>query len=464
MGISTGLDIALRALLAQQAGVDTASHNIANVATPGYSRQRVRLQAIPGSYFPQPASVPGMGVEVISVERVRDLFIDFQIRAGNHAAGRYAARAQSLQRAELALGEPGDSGLRATMSQYWNAWRDLANAPDSTATRTVVIQAGETLAFTARRIRGSLVELRDEADQRILSAVAEINALTTEIASLNGQIVPLAGAGNDAGDLHDQRDLALDRLSTLIDIDYRANPNDAVNVTIGGRSLVRASTAFAIYGDPNVANNNYVDLKFVADDGAVTVTDGAIQGLFDQRDTELTARIADLDTLVGQIITDVNTAHAAGRGLDGSTGNNFFSGVDASDIAVNAAIVADSNLIAAATNWDPVSGTPPGDGSNASIISDLQYAQNLLGATATYDGFYEGFVSAIGATTREAERLTNTQSLMLMQLEQVRQSAAGVNLDEEMVQLMRFQRAYEAAARVVSVVDEMLDTLINRMI
>ena len=226
---------------------------------------------------------------------------------------------------------------------------------------------------------------------------------------------------------------------------------------------MRADAAFAIYGDPNIANNNYVDLKFVADDGAVTVTDGAVRGLLDQRDTELTARIVDLDTLIGQVITDVNTAHAAGRDLDGSTGNNFFSGVDASDIAVNAAVVADTNLIAAATNWDPIDGTPPGDGSNASIISDLQYAQNLVGATATYDEFYEGFVSGLGAATREAERLAGTQELMLMQLERVRQSAAGVNLDEEMVQLMRFQRAYQAAARVVSVIDEMLDQLINRM-
>ena len=227
------------------------------------------------------------------------------------------------------------------------------------------------------------------------------------------------------------------------------------------RSLVRSATSFAIYGDPNITNNNYVDLKFVADDGAVTVTDGELRGLLDQRDTDLPARIADLNALVAQIITDVNTAHAAGYGLDDVTGRNFFSGTNASDVVVNSVVLGDLNAVAAAKNGPP---TLAGDGSNASAISDLQYARNLLAATATYDEFYEGFVSSLGAATREAERLESAQTLVSARLEQVRLSASGVSLDEEMVDLMRFQRAYEAAARIVSVVDEMLDALINRMI
>ena len=464
MTVSVSLNTALSALLAQQAAVDATSHNIANVATPGYSLRRIRMQATLGSFAAGGLPVPGTGVEVVGAERVRDLFIDFQIRVGNHAAGRYAARASSLQRVEIALGEPGDGGLRAAMSQFWNSWRDLANAPDSFATRTVVVQVGQTLALTAQRIRASLAALRDEADARLKTDIAEISSLTAQIAGLNAQVVRLASPGSDAGDLNDRRDLALDRLSTLVDVRYMQRDDGSVDVTIGGRSLVRGNSALAIYGDPNVANNNYVDLKFVADDAAVTVGDGEVRGLLDQRDTDLPARLADLDALVGQVISDVNTAHAAGYGLDGVTGRSFFSGADASDIAVAAAVVADLNTVAAATNWDAVTGTPPGDGSNASAISDLQYARNLLTGTATYDQFYEGFVASLGAATRDTERLTETQELVLRQLEQVRQSASGVSLDEEMVQLMRYQRAYEAAARLVSVVDEMLDTLINRMI
>ena len=463
MSLSVSLDTALSALLAQQAAVDTVSHNIANAATPGYSRQRVRIQAVPGGLIPGGSPLPGLGVEVISVERVRDLFVDFQIRSGSHAAGRYAARVGSLQRAEIALGEPGDAGLRAAMSAFWNSWRGLANAPDSSAARATVVEASQTFALTALRIRGSLVELRDEANARLRVDITEINSLTSQIAGLNEQIVSLNSMGNDASDLADRRDLALDRLATLVDTRYLQRDDGGLDVTIGGRLLVRRGDASAIYGDPNIANNNYVDLKFVVDDAAVTIVDGELRALLDQRDSDLPARLSDLDALVAQIIGDVNAAHAAGYGLDGVTGRNFFTGTDASNIAVDAVVASDLNAVAAATTWDAVTGTPPGDGSNASVISDLQYAQSLLAGTVTYDQFYEGFVSSLGAATREAGRLAQAQGLVLQQLEQVRLSASGVTLDEEMVQLMRYQRAYEAAARLVSVADAMLDTLINRM-
>ena len=464
MSVSVSLDSALSALLAQQAGVDTTSHNIANVATAGYSRQRLRLQAIPGSFALDPMPRPGMGVEIVDIERVRDIFVGFQIRTANQSAGRYAARATSLQRVEIALGEPGESGLRAAMSAFWNSWRDLSNTPDSGAARSSVVQSAETMALTTRRIHGSLLALRDEADLRLRADITEINQLSAEIASLNGQISSLAIVGHDAGDLRDRRDLALDRLTTLLDVHYTPRENGTIDVQAAGRSLVRANRSFAIYGDPNIANNNYVDIKFVADDAPLTIGNGELRGLIDQRDTELPALIAELNALVSQIITDVNAAHAGGYGLDGVTGRAFFAGTDASDIAVDAVILGDLDTLAAATNFDVIDGTPPGDGSNAAAISDLQYALTLSGATVTFDEFYGAFIGSIGAAVRESERLADSQSLLLQQLEAVRQSASGVNLDEEMVQLMRYQRAYEAAARVISVVDEMLDTLINRTI
>ena len=473
MSISVSLDSALSALLAHQAGVDTTSHNIANVATTGYSRQRVRLQGIPGSYTLDPMPRAGMGVDIVDVERVRDIFVGFQIRIANQAAGRFAARAASLQRVEIALGEPSESGLRTAMSAFWNSWRDLSNAPDSGAARITVVQSAETMALTAQRIHGSLLTLRDEADLRLRADITEIHQLSAEIAALNEQISTLAISGHDAGDLRDRRDLALDRLSTLLDVHYTLREDGTIDVDAAGRSLVRSNSAFAVYGDPNIANNNYVDIKFVVDDAPLTIGDGELRGLIDQRNTELPALIEDLNTLVSQIIADVNAAHAGGYGLDGVTGRAFFAGTDASDIAVDAIILGDLDTLAAATNFDVIDGTPPGDGSNAAAISDLQYALALSGATVTYDEFYGAYVGSIGAAVQQSERvadaqglllLADAQGLLLQQLEAVRQSESGVNLDEEMVQLMRYQRAYEAAARVISVVDEMLDTLINRTI
>jgi flagellar hook-associated protein 1 FlgK len=458
MSISVGLDIAVRALLAQQMGVDTVSHNIANVNTDGFSRQRLTLEAVPGQLL-NGSNGPGHGVTPVGVDRVRDLFVDQQLRNGSQTSGRLGARSALLRRAEQTLQEPSDFGLRSALSRYWNAWRDVASQPESSAARSVLVQGRETMAVTARRIHDSLVALRTDANTQILSDIDSINTLSQQILGLNKQIATVSLGGGSAADLRDQRDLALDELSTYLDISYLEQSDGRVDVFIGGHSLVSASQAHLMYGDTNVANSNYVDVRFVADNQLVNIGNGELRGLLDGRDTDLTARIADLNTLVAQVITDVNTAHAAGYGLDSVTGRDFFTGTDASDIAVNPVLLADPNAVAASTALAGV----PGDGSNAQAIADLQYAKPLGGATTSYDQFYANFVSTLGATARETEALLESQALVNSHVEQVRQGASGVNLDEEMVQLMRYQRAYEGATRLISVIDEMLDRLINGM-
>jgi flagellar hook-associated protein 1 FlgK len=187
--------------------------------------------------------------------------------------------------------------------------------------------------------------------------------------------------------------------------------------------------------------------------------DGELRGLLDQRDGDLVTRIADVNTLLGRVITDVNAVHTVGFGLDSVTGRAFFSGTNASDIAVSAVVAANTNAIAASTTLAGV----PGNAANATLISDLQHTKPLLAGTATYDEYYQSFISNLGSTTRQYEDLERAQLVVSEHLSQMREGASGVNLDEEMVQLMGYQRAYEAASRLVSVVDQMLDTLINRM-
>ena len=440
MSISIGLDVAMRALLAQQLGVDTVAHNISNVNTPGYSRQRVQLASIPGvgAYSGSPG--PGGGVEVEGVDRVRDIFLDFQLRSGSHALGRYRAQANQLVQAEAVLAEPSEYGLRALLTQFWNAWRDLADSPELPAARSAVVEAGTTVSFALQQARGSFARLRADADVRLRSLASEVNALSSEIAGLNREILAQRTGGGSAADLSDRRDLALDKLAGLAglaDTQYLEQQDGTVDVFLGGRALVTSVYSWAIYADPNIANNNYVDLKFVADDGAVLVRDGEMRALLDERDVGMPGRIADFDQLALQVITDVNTAHAAGFGLDGpppAGGQNFFAGTDAGTIAVEAAVVADLNRIAASTNALGA----PGDGSNAAVVSDLQYAFSMSGGAATYDQFYNGVVTRLGSAVREAERLVESQGLTVEHLELLRQSASGVNVDEEMVQLMQY--------------------------
>jgi len=454
MGLSVALNTAMRALLAQQQAMDAVSHNVSNVNTPGYSRQRVMMTPV-GS-----ASGTGVGggVSFDGVQRVRDVFVDYQMRQQKQTAGEAQTRAESLHLVELALAEPSDNGLRAVMGQFFNSWRDLSNAPEDGAARSAVVQAGQTFALTAQRLSRGFNDLRGAANARLTDSVAEVNNVANQIALLNGKIASVRATGDDAGDLTDQRDLALDRLSELTNISYTEQENGTVDVILDGRSLVHGMASTTIALTPNIANDGYSDLTWEQDGATLDVASGIIGGLLKQRDVDLPSRIADLDTLISRIITDVNAAHAAGYAKDGvTTAAPFFDGTDASDIEVVAAIVANPGLLAAATNAAAV-----GDGSNALAIAALQSATNLGGGSETYESFYGGLVSRIGVAAKDAEALAQVQALTVNHLNELRQSVAGVNVDEEMVNLVQFQRGYEAAARIIRAVDEMLDTLINR--
>ncbi len=450
MAISVGLNSAMRALLAQQQAMDAVAHNVANVNTPGYSRQVVRLAAVAPGHLGV-----GNGVEVAGIERVRDLFVDFQLRTESQASGEYGARASSLAMVELALGEPGDSGLMAAMDGFFNAWRDLANAPEQSAARSAVVQAGETLAFTARRLARSFGDIRADADTRIASAADEVNTLAREVAALNQQIIAVRATGDPAADLTDRRDIALDRLSRISDIHLMQHEDGHVDVFIGGRALVQGNRANEMVAVRNAANNDFVDLEWASDGAAVKVASGELGGLIHQRDVDLPARLADLDTLMAQLMTDVNAVHAAGYGLDGvTTGTAFFTGTGLGDLAVNAALSADLALVAAAS-----APGAPGDGAHAQALAGLQGATNLTGGSETYGAFYTGITTRLGVAVRDANGIARAQHLTISYLEQLRQSVAGVNLDEEMVSMVQFQRGYQAASQVIQKINEMLDDL-----
>lgn len=456
MAISVGLNTAMRALLTQQAAMDVTSHNIANLNTIGYTRQRAHLEAV------APVGMPpvGGGVEIQSVERVRDLFMDLQMRMESGAEGSFRVQADSLALAELALGEPGEGGIRQLMSSFFNAWRDLANAPEESAARQAVIQTGSSFALTAQRVDRTFNALRDDANDRVALLVDEVNTIADEIATLNQQIMTLRGTGDAASDLTDRRDLMLDRLAQISDIHYVERDTGTVDIFIAGRALVSGNVSNDLYVDPDIANNNYFDVRWTADNSLAQFSSGEIQGLLIQRDTDLPTRIADFNTFVAQLVADVNAAHVAGFGADGvATGNVFFAGTDATDITVDAAIIATPALLAAAT----LAGAP-GDASNAHAIADLQFAQNLAGGTQSYEAFYGGLVTTLGTDARDTRAVADSQSLLMSQIDGFRQSVSGVNLDEEMVQMVQYQRAYEAASQIIRKIDEMLDQLINRTI
>ncbi len=460
MSMSISLNTAVQALLAQQMALDTTAHNISNASTPGYSRQRARLASLPGAYVNDGLPHPGYGVEVLDISRVRDIFADFQMRGQLATGAQYDTEAQALTSIENLMAEPGTAGFRAAIDQFFNSWRDLSNNPESGPARIAVIQAGQTLSLAANRLGNSLVQQRTDANNRVAASITEINGLTAQIARLNEQIVPMKLSATSTGDLEDQRDLAIDRLAQLMNITYVEVDDGSVEVSIGGHPLVARNISFALEGVPNALNANYLDLRFAGDLIPLSVTKGELRANLDIRDSYVPARITELNTLVSSIITDVNTAHAAGYGLDALTGRAFFAGTSAANIAVDAAVAANPNFVAASLT----AGGVPGDSGNALAMADLQYARVLAGGTQTYNDFYGAIVAGVGVTLREATSRAQAQSLVVEQINATREGAKGVNLDEEMVQLVQFQRAYQAASKLIQVVDSMLDTLINRTI
>ena len=343
------------------------------------------------------------------------------------------------------------------MDQFFNSWRDLANAPEQSAMRAGVLQAGQAFAQAANRVANNLSDARSDANNRIATDIGEVNSITQRLAFLNARILETRASGDPASDLSDERDVALGRLSELVDVYTVESDAGSIDVFVGGRSIVSGINAQQIDLVRDPLNSNYFNLEWHQDGDPVIVRSGAIGGLLHQRDTDITGRIADLDTLVAQIAADVNAAHAAGYALDGvTTTTPFFTGATASGLTVNAAVVANPGLIAAATAAGAI-----GDGRNALAIAGLQQALSMSGGSEDYSAYLNGIVTSVGVATRDAQWLADSEDMRISHLQSLQQSASGVNLDEEMVSMVQYQRGYEAAARMIRAVDEMLDSLLR---
>jgi flagellar hook-associated protein 1 FlgK len=453
------LHIGKSALLTQQKAIDVTGHNIANVNTPGYSRQRVNMETR------EPiASQPGMmgtGVRAKEIQRIHDRLLGIQINNENQNLGRWESQKSSLERVEMIFDESTGYGLNQAMSEFWNAWHDVANDPSGEAARTVLVGKSERMAETFRQIDENLRQLQQDMDVTIKGTVEEINLISEEIADLNQKIMEAEATQQSTNDYRDKRDLLLTELSTLIDFNSFENSEGKVTVlTAGGRPLVENVSSWRLSTETNISGLQdvvWLDSEGNSVDITGSIAGGKLKGWLETRDVYIPDYLNKLDTLAGAIIAEVNALHAGGAGLDGSTGNAFFAGTSASDIAVEVSIASDVTLIAAAANAAGV----PGDNANALAIADLQNALTLSGNTATFDEFYNALVSGVGNETHKAATYLDHQTATVSQLGNFRESIAGVSLDEEMVNLVKFQHAYDAAAKLITTVDELLGTLIS---
>ncbi len=456
-GLFAGLEIGKRSLLSSQLAMTTIGHNMANVNTPGFSRQRV---SVVSAY---PAETPwgnaGAGVDIAGIEHIRDLFLTDQYRNENGSKGNWEYLNKTLTQIEGYFNEPQDNSLGNSLDQFWEAWESLANTPESYASRLSLIESTNSLINGFSQLDKQFSDLRQNVDSDIKNSVYNLNQLGAQIADINKQIAYQELGSQKANDLRDQRDLMIDELSQYADVRVIERSNGSAAILIGAMAFVDGGDYLEI-GTNVVSGDNMTTTEIIwaNTDVPIKFSNGQIKAMLETRDSAIPYYQAQLDELARGVVENVNSIHRAGYGLDGETDRDFFNSefTDAGHMALDVSILTSTDNIAVSLSGGP------GDGSNALAVAQILSQTRVMdGGTSTIREFYSGMVGRLGIETSQASNYNDNYELLLQQIENQRQSVQGVSLDEEMTNLVKFQNAYNAAARVITVMDEALDTLIN---
>lgn len=478
-----GLNISRLGLQAQQKSLTVTAHNIANANTPGFSRQRAQLTPTNPLPYANGEGMLGSGVAVAEITRIRDRFLDTQLRQEAQTLAKWETRHSFLSQVEGVFMEPSETGFSSVLNTFYNSWQELSLNPESSSVRAALVESGNAFTNAARHTNEQLKSVRSHMSEQITAKTEEVNTLAQQLADLNRQIVSLTAQRDSPADLLDRRDNLLKELTEIIEFDTVLNDNSSINIFIGGRALVDNNTSFrittiagALDGDWNLSPQPVWE----RDNQPLKMSNGQLAGLMETRDLLLRRYMEDFSSMVWGVTNSVNELHAAGMDLYGTSGNAFFTGAELETLRVNELISNDSGLVAASLAALPGHSQPaPGDGGNALLIARLRTAaisidplqpDVRLRATldpaglTTFTNFHRDNIARLGVDTRESERLAENQTSLVAMLEQRQQSIAGVSLDEEMANMIQFQLAYQASARVITAFDEIYDTLINRML
>ena len=451
--LSGALAIALGALGADDGAVAITANNIANVQTPGYSREQVNFAPNPPLQLGNLQL--GTGVSLEQTTHIRDTLLDFRLDQENQTSSQLAAFLGPLNQAQALFNETSGSGLQAPLTAFFNSLQQLSDNPSSSALREGVITAGQNLASSIRQDTANLQSLQNNADLGVQQSVTQINTLSSEIAALNVQISGLVGAKQDAGTFIDQRTQLVQQLSGLIGISQTPAENSSLTIsTANGQSLVVAGQSFALQTQIN-PQTGFHDVFTQSADITSVITGGTIGGQIQVRDQEIPSILNKLDTFAFGLASAVNAQSKLGFDANGNAGVNFF------NIPAAAAGTA-SSISVAITNPDLVAASSDGtigSNGNAQALVNLQNAKVVAGQTPA--NYYDALVFQIGNDVSQANAEQTSVSLVQQQLQNQQGSISGVSLDEEAANLIRFQSAYQASAHVVTVIDTLLATVIN---
>lgn len=462
MSITSTLSLAAQSLKVTQLAIQTTGHNLANVATPGFSRQRVDLVSAYPSF--NGGVFIGQGVNVAGVSRAVDRFVEAELLSLNGEVGYSDTQSRALNSIQEAFPLPG--GVNGALSEFFGALSDLANNPAGLTERVSVIGKARALGDTLAQTRQVLTSLQRDIDQDIGSATQRLTVLTEQIAGLNNQISFSEVRGEAANDFRDQRQTLLQELVALTGATVREVEDGQVTVTAGGLLLV-GGDRFATLSSDAVGANGLHLVTYQSPDGtsfdATTLFGaGKIGSLLQARDVQVQQTIDQLDLVAKTVVDEVNAQHALGYDLTGAAGGDLFTAIAttagaAANVQVSAAIAADPRLIAAATSASAL----PGDNRNALALVGLRSTPFAALGGQTFEDRFLSLVGDIGSQAQAAQSRFDFQQALLTQTQSRRESVSGVNLDEEATKLIQFQRAFEASSMLVRTADEMYQSLID---
>ncbi|MBM7615368.1 flagellar hook-associated protein FlgK [Alkaliphilus hydrothermalis] len=496
-----GFNTVKSGLFAAQRALDITGHNLANVNTKGYTRQRLnQVQSNPMN-LPGGQGMMGTGVDTLSITQFRNEFLDFKFRSEVNAQGFWEAKRDGLRFIETIFNEPSETGISTVMDEMFSAFQELSKNPENLTTRALVRQRAIAFTNSVNHMYNQMEKMAVDLNFDINTTVNSINGYGEQIAVLNDQIFRSEIDGGHANDLRDQRNLLIDELSKLVNVEVVEviDPQDQqakgqsehvgkkMVLQINGQPLVShnktyqldTSTEKASSFDPNImmrdirwANGDAIDLRGV---------NGELKALLELRDgTTDNAKgvpfyIGELNKFVNKFAEEINNLHTSGYGLNGAVDSNgyhlFTNGkkakgdptldgtlITAKNIQISLDVDVDLNKIAASSRIDLL----PGDGSIALEMNQLRHKDSMFMQGKPED-YIKSLISNLGVDTQEAIRMGANQTFLVEQVDNQRQAISGVSIDEEMSNMVRFQHAYNASARMITTMDEMLDVVINRI-
>ncbi|WP_066465489.1 flagellar hook-associated protein FlgK [Sanguibacter suarezii] len=466
MSTFSGLSTALSSLTTQRQALEIAGQNIANVNTPGYTRQRLDMAAVSagqGATLFSQGSLIGNGVQATSVSRLGDLFMDARVRTTTSSASYLTARTDAYKRLESTIAEPGTNGIAKQLDDFWATWQDVATSPGSAAVGQVLLEGANSVQRSIATGYTAVVTQWDQTRSKAESLVSDINSTASAVAELNDKIRSISVSGGNANELIDARNVLTTSLSALAGATVRHREDGTVDVNVAGNTLVAGVTAnkLKLTGSTEMvgAAGNAVRVEWdrVPAGSSAALEGGQLAGVLSvlapadaQGTGGLLAQAAEsYNALAAKLAASVNTLHA-----QGTPGGDFFSLTAGAPAALGLTVaITDTTQI---STGDPTLG--PNDSSIANLISMIGDSKDKDAP----DTVWSSFVVTTGVKAKAALQSATVSEVARMTAESLQLAQAAVDQDEESINLLSFQRAYQGAARVMTTIDEMLDQLINR--